>query len=140
MNITPRSFTLWYLFSVASLIGCREGAPSSERANGSVSATSENRIQPEELRDIATPDTEEREVDGILIVGSALTNDHVAAIRRITDPLAPKDAADMIRIIQHEGPNSVRNVWEGTHFMIYQSLVLRNGKWQIDGGGGGFGS
>jgi hypothetical protein len=100
-----------------------------------------NESDESELPNVGEPDNKERKVDGILIVGSALTDAHVAAIRALTDDLAPRNAkADLIRNIQHKGPNKAINIWQGAHFESYQSLLFVDGKWELEETGGGFGT
>ena len=93
-----------------------------------------------ELPDIGEPDEKTRKVDGILIVGSALNDAHIYAIRKLTDEKAPRNAEkNLRRNIQHKAPNQALNIWQGTHFESYQSLVLVDGEWKLEKTGGGFG-
>ncbi|WP_148618787.1 hypothetical protein [Mariniblastus fucicola] len=89
------------------------------------------------LKNIGQPDDRQRTLDGILIIGNALTDEHVRAIRVITDAKRPDDQ-NAIRNIVHEAPNSASNAWKnGTH-QTYQKLTFANGQWKIAEEGGGF--
>ena len=93
------------------------------------------------LNDIGDPDEIAREHDEIRITGSALTDAHIAAIRKLTDDTKPtKINRYLIRGIEHTGPNAAINIWQTGHSQTYQKLILKNGIWEIDEEGGGFGT
>ena len=123
-----------------AIVGCRESATSEVAPPVAESLQPQRPPVPERLQDIGTPDHVKREVDGIQIIGSALTDDHIAAIRAITDDTKPtKPNRYLIRGIEHTGPNAATNTWQTGHSQVYQKLRLANGTWTVDEQGGGFG-
>ena len=114
------------------VVGCSPSVPTS---------TSSQAPKLAHLADIGEPDEDQRRVDGILVIGSALTDDHVVAIRALTDSLEPpvqQSGITHIRNICHDAPNAATNIWQVGTLQVYQKLVLRDGKWAIDEEGGGF--
>jgi hypothetical protein len=92
------------------------------------------------LADIGAPDEVERIVDDIQVVGSELTDDHVQAIRRLTDDTKPTDQSqEWRRGIIHVGVNRADHIWQSRFAQSYQKLKLVNGKWTIVESGGGLG-
>ena len=108
-------------------IGCDRA--SSPRSPGSEATAN--------LNDIGQPDKQQRKVDGILIIGSALTDEHVNAIRALTDDRQPDDPS-AIRNIVHESPTEASNAWQLGTLQTYQKLRFANGQWAIFEDGGGF--
>jgi hypothetical protein len=97
--------------------------------------------QPERLADLGPPDEKERKVNGVIVVGSALTDAHVKAICRLTDDTKPKDFDERwLRGIVQTGPRSADHVWQTAHYQAYQKLELVNGNWQTIETGAGFGN
>ena len=127
-----------FCFAVLTLfaIGCVDRPSQSVVESGIVDEARKSTI----LQDIEEPDAVERTVDQIVVIGSALTDEHVDSIRSITDETEPKNSNRyLIRKIQHTGPNKATNIWQTGHMQIYQKLQLVDGKWVVEEEGGGFG-
>jgi hypothetical protein len=93
-----------------------------------------------QLTDIGEPDGKEREFDGIRISGGALTDEHIAAIRALTDDTKPANPNRYLdRAIEHTGPNTATHIWQTGSAQFYKKLRLANGTWVIEEEGGGFG-
>ena len=93
------------------------------------------------LNGLSIQDTESRQVDGITIIGSALTDEHISAIRSLTDSMKPSaqdSGREPVRIISHDGPNAASNEWRVDSLQIYQKLEFKGGGWAIIEKGGGF--
>ncbi len=94
----------------------------------------------QKLGDIAEPNEDEREVDGIHIIGSGLTDEHINAIRKLTDDRKPANPSEyLVRAIEHTGKNTATHVWQTRHLQSYQKLEFEKGEWQVVETGGGFG-
>jgi hypothetical protein len=99
------------------------------------------RTQPERLGDIGTPDEKERKLNGVLVLGSELTDAHVKSICRLTENTKPQDFdGHWLRGIIHAGPNRADHIWQTAHYQTYQKLELENGSWRIVETGAGFGN
>ncbi len=122
------SFTCITLFA----IGCNQTGSFPQKATTP---------SPPRLNDLSTQDTTQRQVDGITIIGSALTDDHISAIRALTDSTKPSvqdSEPEPLRIISHDGPNAALNDWRVDSLQIYQKLEFKDGAWAILEEGGGF--
>ena len=125
---------------IVAMVGCSQSAIPERAPSFTESQPDHPATSAEVLRDIGEPDDSERELDSIQIIGSALTDDHIAAIRAITDDTKPTNPNRyLIRGIEHTAPNTATNTWQTGHAQIYQKLRFTNGKWNIEEEGGGLG-
>ena len=125
---------------IVTIIGCGQSPISEGTPSFTESRSGHRGTKDDHLRDIGEPDDFERDVGGVQIAGSALTDDHIAAIRALTDNTKPTNPNRyLIRRIEHTGPNTATNIWQTGHAQFYQKLQLVNGKWEMDEQGGGFG-
>jgi hypothetical protein len=91
------------------------------------------------LPDLGEPDEKMRMLDGIQVVGSALTDDHVKAICQLTDAFKPmKPDEFLVRGIEHTGKNTAVHVWQERAYQAYQQLELHDGQWRLVETGAGF--
>ena len=124
-------FSLPTLLLVIACIGCQGGTPIENQSDSTGSAP---------LPQPGAVDDQQRRVDGILVVGSGLTDEHVAAIRRLTDELEPAPAnsdSTPIRNITHDSATEATNIWQVGSLQTYQTLQWKNNEWQVVDQGGG---
>lgn len=118
-------------------LGCQEA----KKPPHGASQPSQTAVSAPKLAEVGDPDENEREIDGIQVVGSALTDDHVNAIRKLTEEFKPTNPNEyLIRGVTHTGKNAATHVWQTRHYQAYQKLELWDGQWHVVETGGGFGA
>lgn len=126
--------------AIVCCLGCDANDGSSSSTANHAQQYERNTETKHQLTDIGDPDGKKRELHGVKISGSALTDEHIAAIMALTDDKNPSKANRyLIRDIEHTGPNAATNTWQTGHAQFHQTLRFENGKWKIHEEVGGFG-
>lgn len=84
------------------------------------------------LTELGEPDDTLRTMNGIEVMGSALTDDHAKAICKLTDKFKPARPDEFLsRGITHTGKNAADHSWQTAFYQTSQRLELHDGRWRI---------